>query len=155
MTELIKFKLNGKTVEISVDSDRMLLWILRTDFNLTGTKYSCGEGFCGACTVMINNKAERSCNVAVKSVKGKEVLTIEGLINNGRLHPLQKAFTEKDALQCGYCTPGMIMNAYGFLKKNPKPTYEEIIKEMDNNYCRCSAYNRIIEAIQTASAEMK
>ena len=155
MTELIKFKLNGKPVEISVDSDRILLWVLRTDFHLTGTKYSCGEGFCGACTVIINNKAERACNVAVKSVKGKEVLTIEGLINNGRLHPLQKAFVKKDALQCGYCTPGMIMNAYGFLKKNPKPTYAEIIKEMDDNYCRCSAYNRIIEAIQTASSEMK
>lgn len=155
MTEFIKFKLNGKPVEISVESDRMLLWVLRTDFNLTGTKYACGEGFCGACTVIINNKAERACNVTVKSVKGKEVLTIEGLINNGQLHPLQKAFAKKDALQCGYCTPGMIMNAYGFLKKKPKPTYEEIIREMDNNYCRCSAYNRIIEAIQTASTEMK
>ena len=155
MTELIKFKLNGKPVEISVESDRMLLWVLRTDFNLTGTKYGCGDGFCGACTVIINNKAERSCNIAVKSVKGKEVLTIEGLINNGRLHPLQKAFAEKDALQCGYCTPGMIMNAYGFLKKKPKPTYKEIIKEMDDNYCRCSAYKRIVEAIQTASTEMK
>lgn len=155
MNEDIKFKLNGKPVEISVESNRMLLWVLRTDFNLTGTKYACGEGFCGVCTVIINNKAERSCSIPVKNVQGKEVLTIEGLINNGRLHPLQKAFAKKDALQCGYCTPGMIMNAYSFLKKKPNPSYEEIVKEMDDNYCRCSAYNRIIEAIQTASTEMK
>ena len=133
----------------------MLLWVLRTDFGLTGTKYGCGEGFCGACTVLINNKAERSCSIAVKSVKGKEVLTIEGLMNNGKLHPLQKAFAEKDALQCGYCTPGMIMNAYGLLKKKSKLTYDEIIKEMDDNFCRCSAHKRIVEAIQTASNEMK
>ncbi|MCX6173580.1 MAG: (2Fe-2S)-binding protein [Ignavibacteriales bacterium] len=155
MSELIEFKLNGKAVKVNADGERMLLWVLRTDFGLTGTKYGCGEGFCGACTVLINNKAERSCSIAVKSVKGKEVLTIEGLINNGKLHPLQKAFAEKDALQCGYCTPGMIMNAYGLLKKKPKSTYDEIIKEMDDNFCRCSAHKRIVEAIQTASTEMK
>jgi len=155
MSELIEFKLNGKAVKVNVDSERMLLWVLRTDFGLTGTKYGCGEGFCGACTVLINNKAERSCSIAVKSVKGKEVLTIEGLMNNGKLHPLQKAFAEKDALQCGYCTPGMIMNAYGLLKKKSKLTYDEIIKEMDDNFCRCSAHKRIVEAIQTASNEMK
>lgn len=155
MSELIEFKLNDKAVKVNVDGERMLLWVLRTDFGLTGTKYGCGEGFCGACVVIINNKAERSCSIAVKNVKGKEVLTIEGLMNNGKLHPLQKAFAEKDALQCGYCTPGMIMNAYGLLKKKPKSTYDEIIKEMDDNFCRCSAHKRIVEAIQTVSTEMK
>lgn len=155
MPELIKFKLNGKEVKVNVDSERMLLWVLRTDLGLTGTKYGCGEGFCGACTVLIDNKAERSCSIAVKNVKGKDVITIEGLMNNGKLHPLQKAFAEKDALQCGYCTPGMIMNAYCLLKKKPKSTYDEIIKEMDGNFCRCSAHKRIVEAIQIASTEMK
>ena len=155
MSELIEFKLNGKTVKADVDGERMLLWVLRTDFGLTGTKYGCGEGFCGACTVLVNNKAERSCSIAVKSVKGKEVLTIEGLMKKGELHPLQKAFAEKDALQCGYCTPGMIMNAYGILRKNSKPAYDEIIKEMDDNFCRCSAHKRIVEAVQTAAAEMQ
>lgn len=155
MNELIEFKLNGKAVKLNVDGDRMLLWILRTDLGLTGTKYGCGEGFCGTCTVIINNKAERACSIPVKSVIGKNVLTIEGLVNNGKLHPLQKAFAEKDALQCGYCTPGMIMNAYGLLKKKKKPTYDEILKGMDDNFCRCSAHKRIVEAIQTASSEMK
>ncbi len=154
MPELIKFKLNGKAVKVNVDSERMLLWVLRTDFGLTGTKYGCGEGFCGACTVLINNIAERSCSIAIKNVKGKEVLTIEGLMKKGKLHPIQKTFAEKDALQCGYCTPGMIMNAYGLLKKKPNPTYEEIVKEMDDNFCRCSAHKRIVEAIQTASKEV-
>ena len=155
MSELIEFKLNDKAVKVNVDGERMLLWVLRTDFGLTGTKYGCGEGFCGSCTVIINNKAERSCSIAVKNVKGKEVLTIEGLMKNDKLHPLQKAFTEKDALQCGYCTPGMIMNAYGLLKNKPNSTYDEIIEEMDDNFCRCSAYKRIVEAIQTVSTEMK
>jgi len=155
MSELIEFKLNDKAVKVNVDGERMLLWVLRTDFGLTGTKYGCGEGFCGSCTVIINNKAERSCSIAVKNVKGKEVLTIEGLMKNDKLHPLQKAFAEKDALQCGYCTPGMIMNAYGLLKKKPNSTYDEIIEEMDDNFCRCSAYKRIVEAIQTVSTEMK
>ena len=154
MTELIEFKLNGKLVKVNVDGERMLLWVLRTDFGFTGTKFGCGEGFCGACTVIINNKAERSCSTAVKEVRGKEVLTIEGLAENGKLHPIQKAFAENDALQCGFCTPGMIMNVYGFLKKKPKPTYNEIVKEMDDNFCRCGAHKRIIEAIQTASKEM-
>jgi aerobic-type carbon monoxide dehydrogenase small subunit (CoxS/CutS family) len=155
MDELIEFKLNGKEVRLKVDSDRMLLWVLRTDFGLTGSKYGCGEGFCGACTVIINNEAERSCSVPVKEVKGKEVLTIEGLIKNGKLHPLQKAFAEKDALQCGYCTPGMIMNAYGMLLKKPKLSYDEIINGMENNFCRCGAHKRIVEAMHTTSSVLK
>ena len=155
MTELIEFKLNGKNVKLNVDSDRMLLWVLRTNFGLTGTKYGCGEGFCGACTVIINNEAARSCSTSMKEVKGKEVITIEGLEREGKLHPLQKAFAEKDALQCGYCTPGMIMNAYGLLKKNKKPTYSQIVDAMEDNFCRCSAHKRIIQAVQSASVKME
>jgi aerobic-type carbon monoxide dehydrogenase small subunit (CoxS/CutS family) len=155
MSEIIEFKLNGKQVKLEVDGDRMLLWVLRTNLGLTGTKYGCGEGFCGSCTVLINNKAERSCSTSVRSVKGKEVITIEGLGRNGKLHPLQKAFAENDALQCGYCTPGMIMNAAGLLKRNPKPDRKQILDAMENNFCRCSAHERIVKAVTTASLEMK
>jgi aerobic-type carbon monoxide dehydrogenase small subunit (CoxS/CutS family) len=138
-----------------VSSDRALLWVLRVDLGLTGAKYGCGEGFCGACTVLVDNEAVRSCSTAVKDIQGKEVLTIEGLAENGSLHPLQKAFMENDALQCGYCTPGMILNAYSLLKKNPHPSSSEIISGMEDNLCRCGAHNRIIRAIQTASKEME
>ncbi len=155
MIEDVQFKLNGKPVKLTVDSDRLLLWVLRTDLGLTGTKYGCGESFCGACTVLVNHEAVRSCQTAVKDVKGKEVVTIEGLAVNNKLHPLQKAFVEHDALQCGYCTPGMIMNAYSFLRKNPNPTEPEIIKNMNDNLCRCGAHNRIVKAIKSAAKEMK
>jgi len=155
MIEEIQFKLNGKSIKLTVESDRMLLWVLRTDLKLTGTKYGCGESFCGACTVLVNQEAVRSCQTAVKEIRGKEVITIEGLAENNKLHPLQKAFTEHDAMQCGYCTPGMIMNAYSFLKKNPDPSENEIIKIMNDNLCRCGAHNRIIKAIQSAAKEMK
>ena len=155
MKEIIQFKLNKKPVKVTVDSDRMLLWVLRTDLGLTGAKYGCGEGYCGACTVLLNNKAVRSCITSVKSVKGKEVTTIEGLAKNGKLHPLQKAFMENDALQCGYCTPGMILNAYSFLQKYPNPTHSDIVKNMDDNLCRCGSHSRIVQAIQAAAKEMK
>ena len=155
MIEEVKFKLNGKSLKLTVDSDRLLLWVLRTDLGLTGTKYGCGESFCGACTVLVNHEAVRSCQTAVKEVKGKEVVTIEGLAANNKLHPLQKAFVEHDAMQCGYCTPGMIMNAYSFLRKNPSPTEPEIIKNMDDNLCRCGAHNRIVKAVKSAAKEMK
>jgi aerobic-type carbon monoxide dehydrogenase small subunit (CoxS/CutS family) len=155
MEENIQFKLNGKPIKLTVDSDRMLLWVLRTDLGLTGTKYGCGESYCGACTVLINNEAVRSCQTAVKDVRDKEVVTIEGLAKNGKLHPLQKAFMENDALQCGYCTPGMIMNAYSLLSKNPRLSSSEIITGMDDNLCRCGAHNRIIRAIQAAAKEME
>ena len=111
MIEQVQFKLNGKPVKLMVESDRKLLWVLRTDLALTGTKYGCGESFCGACTVLVNHEAVRSCQTAVKEVQGKEVVTIEGLASKDKLHPLQKAFAEHDAMQCGYCTSGMIMNA--------------------------------------------
>ena len=151
MKETIKFRLNGKSTSIEVDGDRSLLWVLRTDLGLTGTKFGCGESLCGACTVIVNKEAVRSCRVSVKEVKGKDVTTIEGLEKNGKLHPLQEAFVEHGALQCGFCTPGMIMTAYGLLLKNPKPTRAQIIAGMDNNLCRCGAHQRIIRAIQSAS----
>jgi aerobic-type carbon monoxide dehydrogenase small subunit (CoxS/CutS family) len=137
-----------------VDSDRMLLWVLRNDLGLTGTKYGCGVGLCGACTVLVDDKAVRSCTVPVKQVQGKRVTTIEGLGLNGKLHPLQKAFMENDALQCGYCTPGMILSAFSLLQTNPKPSYADIIAGMEGNLCRCGAHKRIVEAIQTAAKEM-
>jgi carbon-monoxide dehydrogenase small subunit len=133
----------------------MLLWVLRSDLELTGTKYSCGEGFCGACTVLVNNEAVLSCQYPVQNVIGKEVMTIEGLAKNGNLHPLQTAFMQHNALQCGFCTPGMILGAYSLLLKNPQPSYREIVEAMDGNLCRCSSYNRIIEAIQTTARTMK
>jgi len=155
MKETISFNLNGKSTRLTVDGERMLLWILRSDMGLTGTKYGCGEGFCGACTVLVNNKAVRSCQFPVKDVKGKEVITIEGLSENGKLHPIQEAFIKHDALQCGFCTPGMILSAYSLLYENPQPTQSEIIQGMNDNLCRCGAHIRIIQAIQTASKEMK
>jgi aerobic-type carbon monoxide dehydrogenase small subunit (CoxS/CutS family) len=155
MIEKIKFILNDHPVQLSVDPDRMLLWVLRTDLGLTGTKYGCGQSYCGACTVLVNNEAVRSCQTAVKDVEGKEVLTIEGLAKKNQLHPLQKAFMAHDALQCGFCTPGMILNAYSLLIKNPRPSRTEIIESMDDNLCRCGAHNRIIQAIQTAAEEME
>ena len=115
MMENVSFKLNGKPISLTVDSERKLLWVLRTNLSLTGTKYGCGEDFCGACTVLVNNKAVRSCLLPVKYVKGKEVITIEGLADNGKLHPIQQAFIEHDDHQFGICTPGMILNAYSLL----------------------------------------
>ena len=155
MIESIQFTLNGKPVKLTVDTDRMLLWVLRTDLGLTGTKFGCGESFCGACTVVVNTIAVRSCQTPVKYVKGREVITIEGLMKDGKLHPVQKAFMGHDALQCGYCTPGMIMNAYSVLRKHPKPSVTDIIEGMNDNLCRCGAHNRIVEAIQTAAKEME
>jgi aerobic-type carbon monoxide dehydrogenase small subunit (CoxS/CutS family) len=155
MEENVQFKLNGKSVKLTVDSDRMLLWVIRTDLELTGTKYGCGEGICGACTVLVDGEAMRSCQTSVKDIKGKEVLTIEGLAKNGKLHPLQKAFMENDALQCGYCTPGMILNAVALLRKNPHPSYAEIINGMDDNLCRCGAHNRIVRAVQEVAKETR
>ena len=155
MDQNISFKLNGKTVSVTTDPDRMLLWVLRTDLGLTGTKYGCGRGLCGACTVMLGNRAVRSCTIPMLSVRGTEVLTIEGLAKNGQLHPIQEAFAKHDALQCGFCTPGMILNTYSLLLKNPQPSRQQIIDGMEYNLCRCGAHIRIIRAIETAAQEMK
>jgi aerobic-type carbon monoxide dehydrogenase small subunit (CoxS/CutS family) len=154
MEETVKFNLNGNPISLTVDSSRMLLWVLRTDLGLTGTKYGCGESFCGACTVIVQDEAVRSCRTAVKDVGGKEVLTIEGLSKDGKLHPLQRAFMENDAMQCGYCTPGMILNAYALLKKHPRPSPSDIVAGMDDNLCRCGAHIRIVRAIQAAAKEI-
>lgn len=155
MEKILSFKLNGKAIRLSLSPDRMLLWVLRSDMEHTGTKYSCGEGFCGACTVLVNNEAALSCQYPVQNVNGKEVTTIEGLQKNGNLHPLQAAFIQHNALQCGFCTPGMILGAYSLLLKNPQPSYGEIVEAMEMYLCRCGSYNRIIQAIQTAARMMK
>ncbi len=155
MEETIRFDLNGKKTEILLDPNLTLLWVLRNQFGLTGTKYGCGMGFCGSCTILLNNEPVRSCMLPVSDAGGKKIITIEGLARNGNLHPVQKAFIENDALQCGYCTPGMIMNAVGLLIKNPEPTQLEITRGMEQNLCRCGAHVRIIKAIQTAGKEMK
>ncbi len=155
MEEMIRFELNGKKTEIRLDPKMTLLWVLRTQFGLTGTKYGCGIGFCGSCTVLIDKEPVRSCTTAMSDVAGKKVITIEGLAINGELHPVQKAFMEHDALQCGYCTPGMIMNSVGMLLKNPHPTEQEIIHGMEDNLCRCGAHKRIIMAVQSAAKEIK
>jgi aerobic-type carbon monoxide dehydrogenase small subunit (CoxS/CutS family) len=155
MEGTIQFTLNGKPTRLQVDGSRTLLWVLRADLGLTGAKYGCGEGLCGACTVMLGKEAVRSCQLRMQDVAGKEVMTIEGLAQNGKLHPLQQAFMEHDALQCGYCTPGMILNAYGLLLKNPRPSSAEIIAGMDDNLCRCGAHQRIVQAIASAAQATK
>jgi len=155
MVEKISFTLNNKPVSLEVDGDRKLLWVLRTELGLTGTKYGCGEGICGSCTVLINNEAIPSCQTRIKDVNGAEVVTIEGLEKDGDLHPLQKAFIEHDALQCGFCTPGMILKAHGLLTENPSPSRAEIIEGMENNLCRCGSHNRILDAIESAAKEMR
>lgn len=155
MTTTIRFSLNGAATSIEVQEDRMLLWVLRTELGLAGTKFGCGEGLCGSCTVLVDGKPERSCQLPMSGVAGKKVTTIEGLAKNGELHPVQAAFVEHDALQCGFCTPGMILAAYGLLLENPKPNRQEILQHMDDNLCRCGAHNRILTAIETAAAEMR
>ncbi len=155
MEKIINFKLNGKDVRLTSSPERMLLWVLRSDLEHTGTKYSCGEGFCGACTVLVNNEAVLSCQYPIQDVSGKEVMTIEGLQQNGKLHPLQAAFMQHNALQCGFCTPGMIMGAYSLLLRNPQPSSREIVEDLEGYLCRCGSYNRIVPAIQTAARTMK
>ncbi|MCU0362754.1 MAG: (2Fe-2S)-binding protein [Bacteroidales bacterium] len=155
MEEKITFNLNGKPVSVMADPTESLLWVIRDKCGLTGTKFGCGMGFCGSCTVLIDNEPVRSCSMTVGEAKGKKIVTIEGLAKNGKLHPLQKAFVENDALQCGFCTPGMIMNATGLLMKNPSPTTLQIKEGMEDNLCRCGAHVRIIDAVHAAAKEMK
>ena len=155
MKETIQFKLNNKKQKINIDPERTLLWVLRNDLVLTGTKYGCGMGHCGACSVLVDKKAVRSCMVTVDFIKNKSVVTIEGLGSSENLHPVQKAFLKHDALQCGYCTPGMIISATSLLNENPEPSRDDIINAMDENLCRCGAHPRIIKAIQSASKELK
>ena len=155
MERSIRFTLNRQPVQLTTDDDRTLLWVLRTDFDLTGVKYGCGENHCGACTIIVDGRSVRSCTVPVKFVEGKKVLTIEGLAENGQLHPLQRAFMDHGAVQCGFCTPGMILKAYSFLAGNEQPSREDIIKSMEGDLCRCGSYNRIIDAVQAAAGMLK
>ena len=155
MMRAISFRLNGKPVRVTVDDERMLLWVLRYDLGLTGTKFGCGASLCGACAVIVNNEAVRSCSTPIKDVTRKQVLTIEGLGRAGQLHALQQAFLNVHAFQCGYCTPGMIMSAYALLLKKSRPTRAEIIQHMDDNLCRCGSHKRIIDAIQAAAQTTK
>ena len=154
MEETIEFFVNKESVRITTDGDRNLLWVLRADLGLTGTKYGCGFGYCGACTVLVDGKSVRSCRTAVKKVAMKSVVTIEGLAKNGKPHPVQKAFMEHDALQCGYCTPGMILQAVSLLNRNPEPSRSDILTYMERNLCRCGAHTRIVRAIQSAAREL-
>jgi aerobic-type carbon monoxide dehydrogenase small subunit (CoxS/CutS family) len=142
---------NGKKHEVSTEPDVPLLTVLRDELNLTGSKYGCGEGACGACTVLINGKPARSCVTPVSSVGQKEITTIEGLEQNGQLHPVQEAFLKADPFQCSYCAPGMILSTVALLRNNPTPTESDIIKAMNGNICRCGTYPHIVKAIQLAS----
>lgn len=151
MKERIEFVLNGRNVSLDLDGSRLLIWVLRTELNLTGTKYGCGEAVCGACTVVVDGEAVRSCQIPVRDIQGSEVITIEGLAEGEKLHPIQEAFVEHDGLQCGFCTPGMIMNAYGLLQANPEPDHADIIDGMEDNLCRCGAHKRIIDAVKTVA----
>ncbi len=147
----VTFKLNGRPVSIDTQADRTLLWVLRADLGLTGTKYGCGEGSCGSCTVALDGEAVRSCQRTIADAQGKDVVTIEGLERDGALHPLQQAFIDHGALQCGFCTPGMIMSAWALLQKKKSPTRAQIVEEMDDNLCRCGAHQRILAAIEDAA----
>ena len=156
MKRAVDFILNGEAISLDVDTRRLLLWVLRSDLGLTGTKYGCGERQCGACMVLVDGRPTYSCRARIASVQGREVTTIEGLAaDDGTLHPVQQAFAEHGALQCGFCTPGMIMNAVGFLRRNPDPSPEEVASGLEGNLCRCGTYNRIIEAVRTAAGRLE
>ena len=154
MSQVIRFNLNGKAVSLAAGNDRMLLWALRIDAKLTGPKYGCGEGLCGACTALVDGKPVRSCSFPLSDVAGKNVTTIEGLAQNGILHPLQQAFIDHGAFQCGYCTSGMLLTAYALLKENPRPSRNDIIAGLDQNLCRCGAHQRIVAAVQAAAKQV-
>jgi aerobic-type carbon monoxide dehydrogenase small subunit (CoxS/CutS family) len=155
MAEVIAILVNGVQHRVAAEPDRNLLGVLRDELDLTGSKYGCGEGRCGACTVVIDGRAVRSCRTSVGECAGKPITTIEGLERDGKLHPLQEAFLSAGAMQCGYCTPGMIMSGYALLGKIASPTTEEIIRSMEGNMCRCGTYARILQAIGLAAEAMK
>ncbi|MCG6955701.1 MAG: (2Fe-2S)-binding protein [Gemmatimonadetes bacterium] len=154
MRETIRFRLNGRDTTLETDGTRRLLWVLRNDLGLTGTKFGCGIMRCGACTVLVNGNPVRTCRTPLSSIQGADVLTIEGLANGDDLHPLQEEFADRGAFQCGYCTSGMILEAYSLLQRNPHPTREQIVSGMDRNLCRCGAHKRIVEAIEAAAARL-
>jgi aerobic-type carbon monoxide dehydrogenase small subunit (CoxS/CutS family) len=155
MSRITELNVNGSRLKIDVDSEKSLLSVLRDDLDLTGSKYGCGEGQCGACTVLIGGVPARSCITPVGAAASKPITTIEGLESNGRLHPLQQAFIDADALQCGYCTSGMIMSGVALLSRNPSPGEAEIVRLMEGNVCRCGTYPRVVAAITKAARQMK
>ena len=146
----IELRVNGSTRRVEVEEQQSLLAVLRDGLQLTGSKYGCGEGMCGACTVLVDGQARRSCITPVETVKGREIITIEGLEQDGHLHPVQEAFLEASAMQCGYCIAGMIMAGAALIKKNPHPSDDEILKAMEGNICRCGTYPRILTAMRQA-----
>ena len=148
-------RINNEDYDLFISPHRTLLEVLRDELQLTGAKESCNEGACGTCTVLLDGLPVRSCLLLALEAQGREVTTIEGLAKDGKLHPVQEAFVEHHGIQCGFCSPGMILTAFGLLAKNPKPTREQIIRGMEQNLCRCGAHTRIIDAIETAAAEMK
>src|SRR5437762_13936502 len=155
MARVTALTVNGDKMTVDVDSTVSLLSVLRNDLDLTGSKYGCGEGQCGACTVLLDGQPIRSCTTQVGRAAGKQIVTIEGLEKDDKLHRLQQAFIKADAMQCAYCTSGMIVSASALLSKTPKPSSEQIIEGMNGNICRCGTYQRIIEAIQVASGQAK
>ena len=155
MRQLIKLKINGDSHEVAVEPWRTLLEVIRDTIGLTGTKRGCDEGDCGACTVLMNGRSVNSCLVLAVEAQGQEITTIEGLADGDQLHPIQQAFVEHGGLQCGYCTPGMILSAKAFLDKNPKPTEDQIKFAIAGNLCRCTGYVKIIESIQAAAKAMQ
>jgi aerobic-type carbon monoxide dehydrogenase small subunit (CoxS/CutS family) len=155
MGRVTALNVNGKKMTLDVDSTTSLLSVLRNDLNLTGSKYGCGEGECGACTVLLDGQPTRSCITQVGRAAGKQITTIEGLEKDGKLHPLQEAFIKADAMQCAYCTSGMIMSGAALLSKTPRPSRDEIISGMNGNICRCGTYQRIVNAIEIASGTAK
>ncbi|MBV9085290.1 MAG: (2Fe-2S)-binding protein [Acidobacteriaceae bacterium] len=151
---LMDLVVNGVRSTVSVDPERPLLWVLRNELNLTGAKYGCGEGQCGACTVLVDGVAQRSCIMPVRTAAGKEITTIEGLADGDRLHPVQQSFIDCDAMQCGYCTPGMIVSSVALLRRNRTPSETDIKRALEGNVCRCGTYNRIVAAVQKAAHSM-
>ena len=154
MRETIRFRLNGRDTTLETDGTRRLLWALRTDLGLTGAKFGCGIARCGACTVLVNGSPVRSCQTPLSRIQGMEVTTNEGLASDDHLHPLQEEFAERGGFQCGYCTSGMILEAYSLLRRTPHPTRAQIVSGMDRNLCRCGAHKRIVEAIEAAAARL-
>jgi aerobic-type carbon monoxide dehydrogenase small subunit (CoxS/CutS family) len=150
MANVTELRVNGAKRQVDAEGERSLLSVLRDDLELTGAKYGCGEGRCGACTVLIDGLPTRSCVTSVAKAAAREITTIEALEQGGKLHPLQKAFIETGAMQCGYCTCGMIMSALALLRKTPKPSEKEIVEALDGNVCRCGIYSRIVSAVQKA-----
>ena len=152
--ETMTMTLNGQEVTVEVKPDALLVDVLRNELELTGTKEACGEGECGACTVLLDGEPVTSCLVPALRAQGREVMTVEGLASGGELHPLQKAFVEHGAVQCGFCTPGMLMSAKALLERNPHPSEEEIKQAISGNLCRCTGYIKIVEAVKAASREL-